>query len=106
MPRTTKKYDFDFTSVSSAIDRISVQGSTVLVNFVGNDKTYEFTWKPANKTLITKLEEIASNPETSSIGKFYNESLKKGDLVQKPVNWSKNFNFNENGKNLELSRKR
>jgi len=106
MPRTTKKYDFDFTSVSSAIDRISVQGSTVLVNFVGNDKTYEFTWKPANKTLITKLEEIASNPETSSIGKFYNESLKKGDLVQKPVNWSKNFNFNENGKNLELSWKR
>jgi hypothetical protein len=32
--------------------------------------------------------------------------LKKGDLVQKPVNWSKNFNFNENGKNLELSWKR
>ena len=97
MPRTTKKYDFDFTSVSSAIDRISVQGSTVLVNFVGNDKTYEFTWKPANKTLLSKLEELVKNPESFSLGKFYNESLKKGDLVQKPVNWSQIFKLNENG---------
>jgi len=97
MPRTTKKYDFDFTSVSSAIDRISVQGSNVFVNFVGNDKTYEYTWKPANKTLIAKLEELVSNPESFSLGKFYNESLKNGDLVQKPVNWSQIFKLNENG---------
>ena len=101
MPRTSKKYDFDFTSVSSAIDRISVQGSNVFVNFVGNDKKYEFTWKPANKTLLSKLEELVKNPESFSLGKFYNESLKKGDLIQKPWISKKTFNSEENGENLE-----
>lgn len=106
MPRTAKTFEFDFTGVSSAIDYVTVQGSNVTVQFVGNDKTYEFTWKPASSKLVSKLEELQKNPESFSLGKFYNESLKNGDLLQKTVNWlklSKTVKSNENGKNLELS---
>jgi hypothetical protein len=41
------------------------------------------------------------NPESFSLGKFYNESLKKGDLIQKPWILKKTFNSEENGENLE-----
>ena len=65
-----KKFDFDVAALSSAIDKIVVQGSKVFINFSGNEKTYEYEWKPANKQLTDKL------------GRFYNDSLKSGDLVQ------------------------
>jgi hypothetical protein len=70
MPRTAKTFEFDFTGVSSAIDYVTVQGSNVTVQFVGNDKTYEFTWKPASSKLVSKLEELQKNPESFSLGKF------------------------------------
>ena len=52
----TKKHTFDIAELSSAIDRVVVQGSKVFINFSGNEKSYEYEWKPANKTLLAKLE--------------------------------------------------
>ena len=78
----TKKHTFDIGTLSSAIDKIIVQGSKVFINFSGNEKTYEFAWKPANRTLLEKLEGFVKNPESLSLGRFYNDSLKNGDLVQ------------------------
>ena len=77
-----KKHTFDIGTLSSAIDKISVQESKVFINFTGNEKTYEFSWKPANKELLTALDGFVKNPESFSLGKFYNDSLKNGDLVQ------------------------
>ena len=77
-----KKHTFDIGTLSSAIDKIIVQGSKVFINFSGQEKTYEFTWKPANRILLEKLTGFVSNPESLSLGKFYNDSLKNGDLVQ------------------------
>ena len=77
-----KKHSFDIGTLSSAIDQINVQGSKVFINFSGNEKTYEYTWKPANRTLLDKLEGFVKNPESISLGRFYNESLKNGDLIQ------------------------
>ena len=77
-----KKHTFDIGTLSSAIDKISMQESTVFINFSGNEKTYEYTWKPANRILLEKLTGFVSNPESLSLGKFYNDSLKNGDLVQ------------------------
>ena len=51
-----KKHTFDIGTLSSAIDQIIVQGSKVFINFSGNEKTYEFAWKPANRILLDKLE--------------------------------------------------
>ena len=82
---TTKKHTFDIGTLSSAIDKIIVQGSKVFINFSGNEKTYEFAWKPANRTLLEKLEGFVKNPESLSLGRFYNDSLKNGDLVQVTV---------------------
>ncbi len=79
-----KKHTFDIAELSSAIDKISMQGSKVFINFSGNEKTYEYEWKPANKTLLAKLEGFVEDPTSLSLGKFYNESLKSGDLIQKP----------------------
>ena len=78
----TKKHTFDIKELSSAIDKIIVQGSKVFINFSGNEKTYEFAWKPANRTLLDKLTGFVENPESLSLGRFYNDSLKNGDLVQ------------------------
>tara|TARA_B100000927_G_scaffold91873_1_gene74245 strand:- start:871 stop:1122 length:252 start_codon:yes stop_codon:yes gene_type:complete len=78
----TKKHTFDIKELSSAIDKIIVQGSKVFINFSGNEKTYEFKWNPANRTLLDKLEGFVKNPESLSLGRFYNDSLKKGDLTQ------------------------
>ena len=78
----TKKHTFDIGTLSSAIDKISVQESKVFINFSGNEKTYEFSWKPANRDLLTALDGFVKNPESFSLGKFYNDSLKNGDLVQ------------------------
>ena len=80
-----KKHTFDLGTLSSAIDKIIVQGSKVFINFSGNEKTYEFAWKPANRTLLEKLEGFVKNPESLSLGRFYNDSLKNGDLVQVTV---------------------
>ena len=80
-----KKHTFDIGTLSSAIDQIIVQGSKVFINFSGNEKTYEFAWKPANRTLLEKLEGFVKNPESLSLGRFYNDSLKNGDLVQVTV---------------------
>ena len=80
-----KKHTFDIGTLSSAIDKIIVQGSKVFINFSGNEKTYEFAWKPANRTLLEKLEGFVKNPESLSLGRFYNDSLKNGDLVQVTV---------------------
>ena len=80
-----KKHTFAIKELSSAIDQIDVQGSKVFINFSGNEKTYEYTWKPANRTLLDKLEGFVKNPESFSLGRFYNDSLKNGDLIQIPV---------------------
>ena len=77
-----KKHTFEIEHLSSAIDKITMQGSKVFINFSGNEKTYEYTWKPANRILLEKLTGFVSNPESLSLGKFYNDSLKNGDLVQ------------------------
>ncbi len=77
-----KKHTFDIGTLSSAIDKITMQGSKVFINFSGNEKTYEYQWKPANKELLTALEGFVKNPESFSLGRFYNDSLKNGDLVQ------------------------
>ena len=77
-----KKHTFDIGTLSSAIDKIIVQGSKVFINFSGNEKTYEFAWKPANRILLDKLEGFVKNPESLSLGRFYNDSLKNGDLTQ------------------------
>ena len=79
---TAKKHTFDIGTLSSAIDKISMQESTVFINFSGNEKTYEYEWKPANKKLLSALEGFIRNPESFSLGRFYNDSLKNGDLVQ------------------------
>ena len=76
-----KKHTFDIGTLSSAIDKITMQGSKVFINFSGNEKTYEFEWKPANKKLLTALEGFVENPESFSLGRFYNDSLKNGDLL-------------------------
>ena len=77
-----KKHTFDIKELSSAIDKIIVQGSKVFINFSGNEKTYEYSWKLANKDLLIALDGFIKNPESFSLGRFYNDSLKKGDLVQ------------------------
>ena len=77
-----KKHTFDIGTLSSALDKIIVQGSKVFINFSGNEKTYEFEWKPANKKLLTALQGFVENPESVSLGRFYNDSLKSEDLVQ------------------------
>ena len=78
----TKKRTFDIGTLSSAIDKISLQESKVFINFSGNEKTYEYSWKPANRILLEKLEGFVKNPESLSLGRFYNDSLKNGDLIQ------------------------
>ena len=80
-----KKHTFEIEHLSSAIDKITMQGSKVFINFSGNEKTYEFSWKPANKEFLTAIEGFVKNPESFSLGRFYNDSLKKGDLVQIPT---------------------
>ena len=78
----SKKHTFEIDALRSAIDKIVVQGSKVFINFSGNEKSYEYTWKPANKTLLAKLESFVKDPTSLSLGRFYNDSLKSGDLVQ------------------------
>tara|TARA_B100000029_G_scaffold18857_1_gene18900 strand:+ start:523 stop:771 length:249 start_codon:yes stop_codon:yes gene_type:complete len=77
-----KKHTFEIAELSSAIDRVVVQGSKVFINFSGNEKSYEYEWKPANKTLLAKLEGFVKDPTSLSLGRFYNDSLKSGDLKQ------------------------
>ena len=76
-----KKHTFEIGELSSALDKVVVQGSKVFINFSGNEKTYEFEWKPANKKLLTALDGFVKNPESFSLGRFYNDSLKNGDLL-------------------------
>ena len=78
----SKKHTFEKAALSSAKDKIVVQGSKVFINFSGNEKSYEYTWKPANKTLLAKLEGFVKDPTSLSLGRFYNDSLRSGDLVQ------------------------
>ena len=78
----TKQHTFDIGTLSSAIDKISMQESKVFINFSGNEKSYEYAWKPANKTLLAKLEGFVKDPTSLSLGRFYNDSLRSGDLVQ------------------------
>ena len=80
-----KKHTFDIGTLSSALDKITMQGSKVFINFSGNEKTYEYSWKPANRILLSKLEDFIKDPESISLGRFYNDSLKNGDLVQVTV---------------------
>ena len=77
-----KKHTFEIEHLSSAIDKITMQGSKVFINFSGNEKTYEYAWKPANRTLLSKLEGFVKDPESLSLGRFYNDSLRNGDLIQ------------------------
>ena len=77
-----KKHTFDIGTLSSAIDKISMQGSKVFINFSGNEKTYEYKWKPASSQLLSVLNGFVENPESVSLGRFYNDSLKSEDLVQ------------------------
>ena len=100
-----KKHSFDIGTLSSAIDQINVQGSKVFINFSGNEKTYEYTWKPANRTLLSKLEGFVKNPESISLGRFYNDSLKNGDLIQLTVQYTLTTKGTRNGKKLRKSQK-
>ena len=77
-----KKHTFEIGELSSALDKIVVQGSKVFINFSGNEKTYEYSWKPANRDFLSALEGFVKNPESVSLGRFYNNSLKSEDLVQ------------------------
>ncbi len=77
-----KKHTFDIGELSSAIDKVVVQGSKVFINFSGNEKTYEYKWKPASSKLLAVLDGFVKNPESVSLGRFYNDSLKSEDLVQ------------------------
>ena len=77
-----KKHTFEIGELSSAIDKVVVQGSKVFINFSGNERTYEYKWKPASSKLIAVLDGFVKNPESVSLGRFYNNSLKGGDLVQ------------------------
>ena len=77
-----KKHTFEIDALSAAIDKIVVQGSNVFINFSGNEKTYEYSWKPANRQLLDKLEGFVKDPESLSLGRFYNDSLRNGDLIQ------------------------
>ena len=77
-----KKHTFEIGELSSAIDKVVVQGSKVFINFSGNEKTYEYKWKPASSKLLSVLDGFVKNPESVSLGRFYNNSLKGGDLVQ------------------------
>ena len=83
-----KKHTFDIGTLSSAIDKITMQGSKVFINFSGNEKSYEYEWKPANRTLLSKLEGFVKDPESISLGRFYNDSLKNGDLIQITVQYT------------------
>ena len=77
-----KKHTFDIGELSSAIDKVVVQGSKVFINFSGNEKTYEYKWKAASSQLLSVLNGFVENPESVSLGRFYNDSLKSEDLVQ------------------------
>ena len=77
-----KKHTFDIGELSSAIDKVVVQGSKVFINFSGNEKTYEYKSKAASSQLLSVLNGFVENPESVSLGRFYNESLKSEDLVQ------------------------
>ena len=78
----SKKHTFEIDALSSAIDKIVVQGSKVFINFSGNEKTYEYKWKAASSKLLSVLNGFVENPESVSLGRFYNDSLKSEDLVQ------------------------
>ena len=77
-----KKHTFEIGELSSALDKVVVQGSKVFINFSGNEKTYEYKWKPASSKLISVLDGFVKDPESVSLGRFYNDSLKSGDLTQ------------------------
>ena len=77
-----KKHSYEIGELSSALDKVVVQGSKVFINFSGNEKTYEYKWKPASSQLISVLDKFVKNPESVSLGRFYNDSLKSGDLTQ------------------------
>ena len=77
-----KKHTFEIGDLSSAIDKVVVQGSKALINYSGNEKTYEYKWKPASSQLLSVLNGFVENPESVSLGRFYNDSLKSEDLVQ------------------------
>jgi hypothetical protein len=77
-----KKHTYEIGNLSSAIDKVIVQGSKVFINFSGNEKSYEYKWKPASSKLLTVLEDFVKDDKSISLGKFYNNSLKSGDLVQ------------------------
>ena len=77
-----KKHTFEIGELSSALDKIVVQGSKVFINFSGNEKTYEYSWKPANVKLLSTLDGFVKDPTSVSLGRFYNDSLKSGDLKQ------------------------
>ena len=77
-----KKHTFEIGELSSAIDKVVVQGSKVFINFSGNEKTYEYKWKAASSKLLSVLNGFVENPESVSLGRFYNDSLKSADLVQ------------------------
>jgi len=77
-----KKHTFEIGELSSAIDKVVVQGSKVFINFSGNEKTYEYKWKPASSQLLSVLNGFVENPESVSLGRFYNDSQKSEDLVQ------------------------
>ena len=100
-----KKHTFDIGTLSSAIDKISMQGSKVFINFSGNEKTYEYKWKPANRDFLTALDGFVKNPESFSLGRFYNDSLKNGDLVQTIVQYTLTTKGTQNGQKLRNSQK-
>ena len=77
-----KKHTYEIGNLSSAIDKVIVQGSKVFINFSGNEKSYEYKWKPASSKLLAVLDGFVKDDKSVSLGKVYNNSLKSGDLVQ------------------------
>ena len=77
-----KKHTYETGNLSSAIHKVIVQGYKVSINFSGNEKSYEYKWKPASSTLLADLDGFDKDDKSVSLGKFYNNSLKSGDLDQ------------------------
>ena len=65
-----KKHTFEIGELSSAIDKVVVQGSKVLINFSGNEKTYEYKWKPASSKLLTVLDGFVKTQKVSHLDVF------------------------------------
>jgi len=73
---------FDVTDNSTALDVITVDSDIVSIKFTGRDRVYEFKHTGDVSEFVSKLEDYVSDPESFSLGKYYNELVKDGILSQ------------------------